>query len=158
VTKHIVNISKEADISSVLSNLSLVGVITKTFGTSRVVEVDGVKEAIAAVVGVESCCCDSEVVVKLDVLTAGQWGLGAISNHLDQTEYLFDADGSATTAKILWAEIRNLDVPAPAYMEAVEFGSAHKRWESIHKTSVNINRIRLLAPAGVSGSVFVEGF
>ena len=94
MTKHIVNIDAEADEAEVIYNLSILGTITKMFETSRVVEVEGTKEDIEAVIGVESCCCDSEVVVKLDVLTADQWGLGAISNHLDQTEYLFDADGT----------------------------------------------------------------
>jgi len=66
-------------------------------------------------------------------------------------------DGSASTVKKLFVEVNNLDTSVPAHMRAVEFASARKIWDTLHQSAVAINRVRLLAPAGVSGTIYVNG-
>ena len=104
--RHLVNISATADLPQTLADLALLGAVTPTGTTPRRVEVEAPQAwsvFIMEVIGVASCCCESDATVRLDLinitthgpLTPGQWGLAYISSesHADLTSYDRDATG-----------------------------------------------------------------
>lgn len=97
---HIVNIKTNADLPTTLLQIAAITGVTSVdqkLRTERIVEVVGppsIGADIEALDGVDNCCDPANATVRLDVLTADQWGLGYISDRNDLTEYLFDADGT----------------------------------------------------------------
>jgi len=139
--RHIINITADADLQQALADLELLGAVTPTGTTERRVEVEAPQAwsvFIMEVVGVASCCCEADAIIKTNLinltyddvtaitpavhgqLAPGQWGPAYISDRNDLTSYDRDATG-------LGVRIYNVDTLADPL--APDFGG---RMQVIH--------------------------